>query len=153
MLQSMGSQKVGHDLATEQRTTVRSAALSGLPQPSLSCDVISSLPASYKYESEWSQVLSSEASVKPCKSSLEFLLPLQICGNTDLKKKKKSCSRSHTSKQQSWAENSGLSPEYSGTIGYVVFHRSLKQSPASLCLAFSANSSQLRLDHCKLILS
>ena len=87
MLQSMGSQKVGHDLATEQRTTERGAALSGLPQPSVSCDVISSLPASYEYE--WSQVLSSEASVKPHKNSLEFLLPLQICGNTDLKKKKK----------------------------------------------------------------
>ena len=87
MLQSMGSQKVGHDLATEQRTTERGAALSGLPQPSVSCDVISSLPASYEYE--WSQVLSSEASVKPHKNSLEFLLPLQICGNTDSKKKKK----------------------------------------------------------------
>lgn len=34
----------------------------------------------------------------------------------------------------------------------MVFHRSLKQSPASLCLAFSANSSQLCLNHCKLIL-
>ena len=74
---------------SEQRTTVRGPALSGLPQPSVSCDVTSCLPASYKYGYEWSQVLSSEASVKPHKHSLKFLLPLQICGNRGLKKRKK----------------------------------------------------------------
>ena len=89
MLQSMGSQIVGCYLATEQRTTVRGPALSGLPQPSVSCDMISSLPASYKYGYEWPQVLSSESSVKPHKNSLKCLLPLEICGNTDLKRKKK----------------------------------------------------------------